>query len=257
MPTNRPFGAAGSAKSATAHVLLQSEWHQRLCAPWCSLATMRYAVSALLLTLIAGWTVSAQPTVRQNAIPRLFSDTSDYKFLGTAVTIGPSILLTARRVTDARMRIDFSTSELPNIFAPVFGPVGQVLCRDPSSDIAVISTDVPPSVTPYPASFRPPIAGERVTVGGYPGGRWIVSSARVLYIGSITARGSPPTSDGLLLDFDVALAKGAIGAPVIDGFGSVFAIITGASQDGTVAFPLQSMGTCAAIVQKNRSSGSP
>lgn len=196
--------------------------------PWKAMKT------ALVLTILALWLpVYSQPASfaepDRRAIPMLVGLNQRQRWMGTGVVIAGGSILTARHTAATKM----------HVYLPSAVVEGQVACSERNADLAVVASDSLPSGPSYFVALTLPVVGERVAIGGYPGGQWTVTDAVIAgYAPAGRIGGVTFSSPIVKLHPRNTLGPGASGSPMIDRRGRVVAVLAGGSGNENTAFAL-------------------
>lgn len=149
--------------------------------------------------------------------------------VGTAVTVGPGLVLTALLVVDpdpvSTVGAGHPVGEVVALPARGFGSAraladrsyrrSRVLTGDDlgTVDLALLRVDGP-AAPPVPLRGGPVRVGDRIAVAGYPGGWWTVT------FGVVTG------ADESDFRAHMVLGPGASGAPAFDGDGRLAGVVT-------------------------------
>ncbi len=177
----------------------------------------------------------------RRGIPMLVTREGDVVRYGTGVIVGPQTVLTAKHAVSGSVQI----------VLPAVTVTGQVQCRAPDRDTAVITARLPRGTPRYRIAWRTVAVGEVVRTGGYPGRRWTVARGQVTQIIREAVLSGRRVHTPMVV-FRPALHQGASGSPVLDARGFVVAIFIASNprENYSIALPIASgLGPCRPLVR--------
>ena len=195
--------------------------------------------SSYAIVLVVIWATATQAATLsvpdQRAIPLLRAPGS---FRASGVVVSRGIVLTAAHS---------NTQSAVHVFLPAGVFMGRPMCQSEVGDIGILETDLPPGTPAYSVSLRIPRPGEKLTIAGWPGGRWTVVTVAAIGFGATSLGPSPSAAHALFTTLAPGLGQGMSGAPVLDAQGKLLGIHSGRSpsRQASVEFLLANgLGQC-------------